>query len=136
MKKIYALLAVLCLTLGLSAQVVLTEDFTKIKDSSTTSIAKRINDYTQDSGWTADWVYPCTGKVKIGKSDAFGYIQTPELDLSFNDGRFLVEFDAEAWKGDSKSINIYMNDELVATVDELENNGSYGEYKHFSVSLS
>lgn len=132
MKKFSAIFMLLCLALGLSAQVVLTEDFSLVTDSSSYSIANSINTYTHTSGWTADWAYPCTGKIKIGKSSAGGFIQTPALDLSANNGQFVVSFDAEAWSNDNTNLKIVI-DGVEYTVDGLENDGSYGSYTHFEV---
>lgn len=105
MKKIYFLSLILFAFLGLNAQtVVLSEDFSAITDSSSTTITNNLDSYTQMPGWTGDWVYPSTGKVKVGKSQAAGYIQTPALDLSANNGQFVVTFDAKAWTGDNSNL--------------------------------
>lgn len=107
MKKVYFLSLILCAILGLNAQtVVLSEDFSGITDSNSTSIAFSLDQYTQVPGWTGDWVYPSTGKVKVGKSSAAGFIQTPARDLSANGGQFTVSFDAKAWSGDATSLII------------------------------
>lgn len=135
MKKLFTLCFALCLALGLSAQVVLSEDFSLVTDSTSSSIANSINTYTQTTGWTADWVYPCTGKIKIGKSTAGGFIQTPALDLSANNGQFVVSFDAEAWYNDNTHIKIII-DGVEYTVDGLENDGSYGSYTHFEMPFA
>lgn len=105
MKKVYVLCLILCAFLGLNAQtVVLSEDFSAITDSSSSTITNNLDNYTQDPGWTGDWVYPSTGKVKVGKSAAAGFIKTPALDLSANNGQFVVTFDAKAWTGDATSM--------------------------------
>lgn len=105
MKKIYVLCMILCAFIGLNAQtVVLSEDFSGITDSSSSSITYSLDQYTQMPGWTGNWVYPSTGKVKVGKSAEAGYIQTPALDLSANGGQFTVTFDAKAWSGDATSL--------------------------------
>lgn len=105
MKKVYVLCLILCAFLGLNAQtVVLSEDFSAITDSSSSTITNNLDNYTQMAGWTGDWVYPSTGKVKVGKSAAAGFIKTPALDLSANNGQFVVTFDAKAWTGDATSM--------------------------------
>lgn len=105
MKKVYVFCMALFAFFGLNAQtVVLTEDFSAITDSSSTTITNNLDSYTQMPGWTGDWVYPSTGKVKVGKSQAAGYIQTPALDLSANNGQFVVTFDAKAWTGDNSNL--------------------------------
>lgn len=97
----------MCAVLGLNAQtVVLSEDFSGITDSSSSTITNNLDNYTQMPGWTGDWVYPSNGKVKLGRSADAGYIQTPALDLSANGGQFTVTFDAKAWNGDATSLII------------------------------
>ena len=117
---------------GLNAQtVVLSEDFSAITDSSSSTITNHLDDYTQVPGWVGDWVYPSTGKVKVGKSSAAGYIQTPALDLSGNNGQFVVTFDAKAWNGDATSLFVEVNG-VPYTVDGL----STSAFQTFSVPLS
>lgn len=105
MKKIYFLSLILFAFLGLNAQtVVLSEDFSAIVDSNGYTITNKLDSFTNVPGWTGDWVYPSTGKVKVGKSAAAGFIKTPALDLSANNGQFVVTFDAKAWSGDATSM--------------------------------
>ena len=133
MKKLSLLLfSVLFALCGLNAQtVVLSEDFSAITDSSSSTITNRLDEFTQVPGWTGDWVYPSTGKVKIGKSSLAGYIQTPALDLSGNNGQFVVTFDAKAWNGDATSLFVVVND-IPYTVEGL----STSAFQTFSVPLS
>ena len=111
MKKLGLLVfTVLFALAGLNAQtIVLNEDFSAITDSNTTSIANSLNQYTQMSGWTGDWVYPSTGKVRIGKSQEGGFIMTPALDLSGNNGGFTVSFDIKAWNNDQTKMYVEIN---------------------------
>jgi len=104
------ILSVLFSLCGLNAQtIVLSEDFSAISDSSTTSIANSLNQYTQMPGWTGDWVYPSTGKVRVGKSQEGGFIMTPALDLSGNNGGFTVSFDIKAWNNDQTKMYVEIN---------------------------
>ena len=111
MKRVSLLiLSVLFAICGLNAQtVVLSEDFSAIVDSTSYTITNSLDDYTQMPGWTGDWVYPSNGKVKVGKSAEAGYIQTPALDLTGNNGQFTVTFDAKAWNNDATSLIVDVN---------------------------
>ena len=133
MKKLsLLLLTVLFAFFGLNAQtIVLSEDFSAITDSSSSSITYSLDDYTQVPGWTGDWVYPSYGKVKVGKSAEAGYIQTPALDLSANNGQFVVTFDAKAWNNDATSLIVAI-DGVPYTVEGL----STTTFNTFSVPFS
>ncbi len=137
MKKAFLPLFILLASVaGISAQtVILQEDFSLVTDSNSYSIANRIDSFTHVPGWTADWVYPCTGKVKAGKSSAAGFIQTPALDLSGNGGQFVISFDAEAWYNDSRTLNVYV-DSTLYTATDMDNDGSYGSYKHYEIQAT
>ena len=111
MKRVSLLILSVLFTLcGLNAQtVVLNEDFSAITDSSSQTITNSLDQYTQMPGWTGDWVYPSNGKVKVGKSAEAGFIQTPALDLTGNNGQFTVTFDAKAWNNDATSLIVDVN---------------------------
>ena len=126
------LLSVMFAIAGLNAQtVVLSEDFSAITDSSSSTITNHLDQYTQVPGWAGDWVYPSNGKVKIGKSAEAGYLQTPALDLSANNGQFIVTFDAKAWTNDATSVIVAV-DGVPYTVEGL----SSSAFNTFSVPLS
>ena len=133
MKKLSLLLfTVLFALCGLNAQtVVLSEDFSAITDSTSYTITNSLDQYTQVPGWTGDWVYPSTGKVKIGKSAEAGFLQTPALNLSANNGQFVVTFDAKAWPNDATSVIVAV-DGVPYTVEGL----SSSAFNTFSVPLS
>ena len=133
MKKISLLLfTVLFALCGLNAQtIVLSEDFSAITDSNSYTITNSLDQYTQMPGWTGDWVYPSYGKVKIGKSAEAGYIQTPALNLSANNGQFVVTFDAKAWNNDATSLIVAV-DGVPYTVEGL----STTTFNTFSVPFS
>ena len=104
---IFSVLFALC---GLNAQtIVLNEDFSGITDSNTVSIANSLDQYMQTPGWTGDWIYPSSGKVRVGKSAEGGFIMTPALDLSGNNGGFAVSFDIKAWNNDQTRIFVEVN---------------------------
>ena len=115
----------------LSNSTLFFEDFSSIIDSSSTTITNQLNQYTQVPGWTGDWVYPSNGKVKIGKSAQAGYIQTPPIDLSANNGQFLVTFDAKAWPTDNTNLIVAING-VPYTVSGL----STASFNTFSVPFS
>lgn len=110
MKRLSLLLfAVLFAFCGLNAQtVVLSEDFSGVADTNT-SIALHLDNYTQVPGWTGDWVYSSTQKVRVGKSSEGGFIMTPALDLSGNNGGFSVTFDLKAWNNDQTRMYVEVN---------------------------
>ena len=104
---IFSVLFALC---GLNAQtIVLNEDFSGITDSNTVSIANSLDQYMQTPGWTGNWIYPSSGKVRVGKSAEGGFIMTPALDLSGNNGGFAVSFDIKAWNNDQTRIFVEVN---------------------------
>lgn len=110
MKKILLLCMVLCALLSVSAQtIILNEDFSAVTDSSASTITNNLDNFTNAPGWSGDWIYPCSGKVRIGKASAGGFIQTPTLDLSNNNGHFIVSFDAKAWDNDPQKIIVTVN---------------------------
>ena len=133
MKKLsLLLLSVVFAFVGLNAQtIVLSEDFSAIVDSNSYTITNSLDEYTQMPGWTGDWVYPSYGKVKVGKSAEAGYIQTPALDLSANNGQFMVTFDAKAWNNDATSLIVAI-DGVPYTVEGL----STTTFNTFSVPFS
>ena len=113
--------------------IVLSEDFSAITDSNSSTITNHLDNYTQLPGWSGDWIYPSNGKVKIGKSTALGYIQTPALDLSGNNGEFVVTFDAMAWYNDLN------NTELIIEINGTPytvNGLSTTNFNTFSVPVS
>ena len=114
----------------IDGNVILSEDFSAITDSTLSIISLSLNDYTQMSGWTGDWVYPSNGKVRVGKSSLAGFIQTPSLDLSGNNGQYIVTFDVKVWENDTTSIVVSIND-VSYTVSGL----SSTEFNTFSLPI-
>ena len=110
MKKLSLLLLLAVFAFcGLNAQtIVLSEDFSGVADTNT-SIGLHLDNYTQVPGWTGNWVYSSTEKVRVGKSAEGGFIMTPELDLSGNNGGFAVTFDVKAWNNDQTRMFVEVN---------------------------
>lgn len=134
MKRLSLLVfSVLFALAGLNAQtIVLEEDFSALEnDSSTTSIANTLNQYTHVPGWSGDWVYPSNGKVKLGSSSKAGFIMTPALDLSANDGNFTVSFDIKVWSGDQTRMYVEVNG-----VDNLVEGLSSTQFNTITLELS
>ena len=136
LKSSILLMFLFCGVFGLNAQSVLfSEDFSGFVDSSSTDVSSTLDNYTTLSGWSGSKVYQCSGKVKLGTASALGWLQTPAIDLSANGGNFTLEFDAVAWYHDSTTIIVSL-DNTSYEVTGLENNGNYGSYGHFTLSLT
>lgn len=136
LKSSILLMFFLCGIFGLNAQSsIFSEDFSGFTDSTSTDLSSTLDNYTSVSGWSGSKVYQSNGKVKLGTSSALGWLQTPAIDLSANGGNFTLEFDAVAWYHDSTTILVYL-DNTSYEVSGLGNDGNYGTYGHFSVSLT
>jgi hypothetical protein len=103
--------------------------------ASSTDVSTSLNDYTQTAGWSGSKIYQAGGTAKMGTSSALGYIVSPEIDLSSNNGNFTIAFEAMAWSGDGTYLKIYLNDELVHTATGLNNSASY-TLSPFSINLN
>lgn len=110
---------------SLNAQtVVLEEDFSLVGADSNHSVYNNLDQYTQIPGWTGNWVYTSTEKLRVGKSSAGGFLMTPALNLSGNNGSFTVTFDVKAWSASNECTNMYVlvvngTDSVVETVNGL-----------------
>lgn len=79
---------------GTGGGSVLSEDFSLfIRTNSSTDVSSNLDPYTQDPGWTGSRIYEDNGKAKVGSSKALGYITTPTVNLSGNDGAATLTFD-------------------------------------------
>ena len=88
--------------------IVFQEDFSGFSDSlPNNDIASTLDNHTALTGWTGSRVYDFKGKVKMGTSSALGWIQTPSIDLSNDNGLFTLSFDATAWHNDSTTIKVW-----------------------------
>lgn len=123
--------------------IIFQEDFSGFSDSLTgTDIASTLDNHTALTGWTGSKVYDFKGKVKMGTSSALGWIQTPAIDLSNDNGLFTLSFDATAWNNDTTTIKVYVNGTLTL-VTGLSNvhpgqipNPSYETMQHFTLTLT
>jgi hypothetical protein len=122
------ILSVLFAFMGLNAQtVVLSEDFSLVGADSNHSVYNNLDQYTQMPGWTGNWVYTSTEKLRVGKSTAGGFLMTPALDLSGNNGSFTVTFDVKVWPASNECTSMYVlvvngTDSVVETVNDLSTN--------------
>ncbi len=89
--------------------------------ASSTDISPILDNYTELPGWTGIKVYEAGGAVKIGTGSESGELTTPTMDLSANSGNFILSFDAMAWNNDQKLLKIYLNNNLIYTVNDLNN---------------
>lgn len=126
MKKAFLLLfCSLFAIFSLNAQtVVLEENFSLVGADSNHSVYNNLDQYTQIPGWTGNWVYTSTEKLRVGKSSAGGFLMTPALNLSGNNGSFTVTFDVKAWSASNECTNMYVlvvngTDSVVETVNGL-----------------
>ena len=136
LKSSILLMLLLCGVFGLKAQnTIFFEDFSGFADSAAADLSSSLDNYTTMSGWSGSKVYQNNGKVKLGTASSMGWLQTPAIDLSANGGSFTLEFDAVAWYHDSTTIIVYL-DNTSYEVTGLGNDGNYGSYGHFSLSLT
>ncbi len=128
-------------TEGVGLQTVLSENFDGFVDGtpdsgvSSSNIAATINNYTETTGWSGTSVFQAGGSAKFGSSSNLGTLVTPTINLSADGGNFSLYFDAMAWSGDSQNLKIYLNDVLVHTVTDLNNDASY-TFKSYNIPLS
>jgi len=119
--------------------IALNEDFngftagTPNSGANSSDVSTSLNTYTKVEGWTGDKIYQAGGTIKMGGSSALGYIVTPELDLLGVD--YTLIFKAMAWSGDETDLKIYLDDTLIETVSELNNDASY-TLKPYSVTIT
>jgi hypothetical protein len=71
---------------------------------SSTDWSAELDDHTMVTGWEGLFIYSAGGEIKIGKSNANGYIITPAIDLS--EGASL-NFDYAKWGTDVSVIQIF-----------------------------
>lgn len=127
------------------ADAVLAEDFSKFTkgteadpdDEDLGGGGTISSDYTQTPGWTGSFVYQAGGEAYIGMSTTgmVGYLMTPTMDLSGNDGVFTVSFKAKSRRegGDKIYIQNYLSgsyfDESKAIVEITE------DWQDYSVEM-
>jgi hypothetical protein len=99
----------------LSAQtVVFSEDFSGFttgthSSPSTYDASGTLDSKTAIAGWTGYKVYSADGEIKLGTSDIPGWIETPDIDFSGNEGDLFLKFDISRWPEDATSVRILLN---------------------------
>ena len=112
---------------GVQAQtVVFSEDFAEFTTPNGTDIANSLDDHTTMPGWTGSKVYAFSGVAKMGTGSAQGWLMTPAIDLSGNNGTFTLTFDAAAWKNDSSYFRVYLDNTcyVVTGLNNTSNNNN------------
>lgn len=147
-KSILCSILLLCMmllgTMGFAQTIVFSEDFSGFTNPDYgENISSSLDDYTSWTGWNGSYVYCCSGITKVGKSSAKGWLQTPTIDLSGNDGNFTLEFDAAAWLGDSSCFWVYLDNTsyLVTGLNNVANSSDNYDANnivldHFTLPLS
>ncbi|MBP6231362.1 MAG: endonuclease [Paludibacteraceae bacterium] len=91
--------------------VVLSENFDGFEKTSfsansqgahTSDVSDSLDFFMQTKEWGGDKVYQADKTAKLGTSSSKGYLTTPILDLSQNNGTYVVKFDAKRWDGASE----------------------------------
>lgn len=85
---------------AIEASPFFTETFAKCVNESSTNIASSINNYTDNAGWSASYVYQAVGGVRLGATSYNGVLQSPAVDLSSSNGKVSVKFTARAYDTD------------------------------------
>ena len=106
--------------------VAITETFDKFTNYvATTALDSHANDYMDNAGWTLANAYRGNASstdheagsvAKFGGGSAKGSLESPALDLSGNEGNFVVMFDARRWKGDKTTLDILLNGTVVTNI--------------------
>jgi hypothetical protein len=76
---------------------------------STSDASANLDSKTQLPGWTGFKVYSAGGEIKLGTSDIAGWIETPLITFSGNEGILTLKFDICRWTGDATSVQILLN---------------------------
>lgn len=112
----------LTLPIEIEGDIVFDEPFDKITVTSdgTANIAGELDKYTNMPGWSGENVYQGQGGcAKLGTSSKLGYLQTPAIDLSSNEGKFILSFEAKAFNNPKEKENI----KLIVNGEELSITG-------------
>lgn len=107
--------------------VIFEEDFSLITNGTSDSgagsvdIAGQLDNFTNKPGWSGKKVYEAGTAVKVGTASIGGYIKTPPIDLSADNGNFRLYYSLMAWNGDKKNFNIRVDESLFMYGEHLDN---------------
>lgn len=131
--SVLAIFMMLGLTLQVSAQkeTVFQETFTGFEAGSVgggdapskTNVEGSLDEYMDNKNWKGAAVYSAGGAIKVGKGKGLGWVETPIIDLSGNDGAFIVQFKSCVWSGDLAMVKVI-----------ISNNGEVSETREVTVS--
>lgn len=104
-------------------QSLLTETFAgvTVENDGTANIATTLDNYCDNQGWTASYIYQgAGGTMKLGSGNYAGSLTTPSLDLTACGGTVTVKFNASYYGSDGSSVvvtcgNVSQTVELTAT---------------------
>ena len=85
---------------AVNASPFFTETFAKCVNENSTNIANTVNNYTDNAGWSASYVYQAVGGIRLGATSYNGVLQTPAVDLTSSAGKVSVKFTARAYDTD------------------------------------
>lgn len=126
----------------IKGDMVFEELFDKVPNS-TSDITNTINNYTTLPGWTAEKAYAQTGGgvLKLGTGSAIGSIQTPDIDLRHDNGKFVVSFYAQAWGGDATSIWAICGNDTIEVIGLDNTQSGLGSaaptnMRHFAIAFT
>ncbi len=103
--------------------------------ASSLNVANKLDNFTEIGGWQGYNIFQAGRSVKIGSGSKLGNITTPVIDLSSNRGNFFLRFEVMAWKNDARNLKIFLDNRLVYTVTDLNNDASY-TFKSYTIPLS
>ena len=99
------------------------ETFSKCTTSAPTqNIASKFSSYTDNTGWTARYVYQEVGGVTLATSSSNGYIITPALDFSGYDGKVVVKIKAATYDTATNCSILISGDGASETITIPDNN--------------
>jgi endonuclease I len=95
--------------------VVLSEDFegffktsfaSNSQGAHSSDVSDSLDYFMRTKEWAGDKIYHANKTAKFGTSSTKGYMTTPVLDLSHNNGNYVLKFDAKLWVGASEKTTI------------------------------